>query len=94
MLRIKEQPTEPIIRDAWTIAHAVAYKADQEKFLIRATRPYKIKMHAENIRRIRGLIEERIAAWDANYGPDKAWYQYIDDCPRQDYVESLLAGVK
>jgi hypothetical protein len=94
MLIVKELPSEPIFYDAWMIAHVVAYKADQEIFLTRAKTDYKIKMHTENIKRAEGLIEQRIKAWTANYGTKMTWNQYIDDCPRQDYVESLLAGVK
>jgi hypothetical protein len=94
MLQIKWTPEEPIFYDAWMIADVITYKADQEIFLTRAKTDYKIKMHTENIKRAEGLIEQRIAAWIANYGTKMTWSQYIDDCPRQDYVESLLAGVK
>jgi hypothetical protein len=93
MLKVIHTPAEPIYRDAWEIAHVVAYKADQEIFLTRAKTDYKIKMHNENIKRAEGLIQDRIGAWTASFGTSTTWNQYLDGCPRQAYVQSLLGGV-
>jgi len=94
MLNVKYAPTEPIFYDAWMIARCIVYKAEQEIFLFGANSDYKVKMHSENIKRAEGLIQQRTADWIANYGTEMTWNQYIDGCPRQDYLERILEGAK
>ena len=45
---------------------------------------------SNDIVRLEVLIQDRIKVWTANYGTEKSWEQYLDGCPRQEKLETLL----
>jgi hypothetical protein len=89
-MRIRKTPTTPIFKDAWDIASVILYKQDKEIFLTWRNNPYKTQMLLEDIERAENLIQERTAAWVANYGTEKSWTQYLDGHPSYDKIQSLL----
>lgn len=89
-MRIKQQPTEAIFRDAYLIADAIIYQQDQQKRMEQAMKregimSNKVTRLSNDILRLEILIQERIKAWESNYGSATVytWKQHLADHPRQ-----------
>jgi hypothetical protein len=94
-MRILKTPTEPIFYDAWSIAHAIIRKNDQEKRLTKARERNGIMSNqvaelSNDIVRLEVLVNDRIKAWFDNYGTEKSWKQYLDGHPSYNKLENLL----
>ena len=91
MFTYNQQPTEPIFRDAYSIADAVVRQRDQEKRMNKALEQQGVmgstvyKLSAD-IARLQVLINDRVNAWVANYGTAMVWSQYLDGHAHADKV--------
>ena len=87
----RKQPSEPIFYDAYSIADAVVRQQDQEKRMKKAIQheglmSAKASKLSQDILRLEGLIQERIAKWVANHGTAMVWSQYLDGHPHASKV--------
>lgn len=91
MFTYNQQPTDPIFRDAYSIADAVVRQHDQEKRMNKALEQQgamgsTVHKLSADIVRLQNLINERVAVWVGNYGTAMVWSQYLDGHPHADKV--------
>lgn len=76
-MRVNTLPTAPIALDAYYIQSAIVRKKDLVKTQSRVSRSAAVRIQ-EDIFRITGVIEARVAEWISKYGTDTVWTQHLD----------------
>lgn len=82
-MRYNQQPTEPIVRDAYAIADAIVFQQEQETRQAKAIArdgimSDKVAKLSNDIVRLQVLITDRTKAFEAAYGTTTTWKQYLD----------------
>jgi hypothetical protein len=96
-MQFLKSPTESIFYDAYAIADAIIYQEDQETRMLQAIKreglmSNKVAQLSNDITRLSVLIQDRITAFENNYGdatPFK-WHQHLADHRRCDRVLSKV----
>jgi len=92
-----KSPTESIFYDAYSIADAIIYQQDQETRMLLAIKreglfSNKVAGLSNDIVRLDVLIQDRITAFENNYGDTSPykWHQHLADYKSRDRVMAQL----
>jgi len=96
-MQFRKRPTEPIFKDAWNIADAIAYKTEQELRLAKAVstegQEHRAVRLSDDIERLDTLITSRLTAWEFTYGNGSAWFQHIEGHPKHLAIHHKYATI-
>jgi carboxypeptidase C (cathepsin A) len=90
-MRYHKEPSEPVVRDAHAIAHAIVRQGNQKIFTSRAKSDSSKAYLTKDVERLEVLIEERKAKFIENYGTKVAWTQYLDEFRELKSLEKILS---